>query len=215
MYKRTTKKGKLEVKLDKNGVWRTYRDGKLLPVGTRPKELAIATGRNLGNAFRDILKIGRWGKNPQLDYRGYPINLLDMKRRNLLAAEKMEEAQDSLDPYTTSDKQYYGKQELIRGVPKKEFRDGQSNPLTIRDGEIDYNTKGETAPQGVPGQAKYGWSDVFTINPETGEALGVMGRKQRKAFEKKYWNDKRIDKSKKRTYNPNKSRGGKAYTRYG
>ena len=98
---------------------------------------------------------------------------------------------------------------------KSKVTSGQQNPLTIRDGEIDYNTKGETAPQGVPGQAKYGWSDVFTINPETGEALGVMGKKQRKAFEKKYWNDKRIDKSKKRTYNPNKSTGGKAYTRYG
>ena len=85
------------------------------------------------------------------------------------------------------------------------------NPLTIEQ----FESGNVEAPQGVPGKAKYGWSDVFTINPETGEALGVMTKNQRRAFEKKYWNNKKIDKSKKRTYNPNKSKGEKAYTRYG
>jgi hypothetical protein len=40
-----------------NGVLTPFRDGKKLKVGTRPKELTKAVGRDLSNAFRDILRI--------------------------------------------------------------------------------------------------------------------------------------------------------------
>ena len=52
-------------------------------------------------------------------------------------------------------------------------------------------------------------SDVFTINPETGKAVGVLTRSQRRAFEKKYGD--KLDKLKIRTYR-NK---GNTYQRYG
>ena len=52
-------------------------------------------------------------------------------------------------------------------------------------------------------------SDVFTIDPETGKAVGVLTRSQRRAFEKKYGN--KLDKLKIRTYR-NK---GNTYQRYG
>ena len=52
-------------------------------------------------------------------------------------------------------------------------------------------------------------SDVFTIDPETGKAVGVLTRSQRKAFDKKYGD--KLDKLKIRTYR-NK---GNTYQRYG
>ena len=69
------------LKKDKNIEWKyvngkltPFRKGKELKIGTRPKELAGADGRDLSNAFRDILKvpskaISRFSKNPNIkDY---------------------------------------------------------------------------------------------------------------------------------------------------
>ncbi len=52
-------------------------------------------------------------------------------------------------------------------------------------------------------------SDVFTINPETGKAVGVLTRSQRRAFEKKYGD--KLDKLKIRSY----TNKGNTYQRYG
>ena len=52
-------------------------------------------------------------------------------------------------------------------------------------------------------------TDVFTINPETGKAVGVLTRSQRRAFEKKYGD--KIDKLKIRSY----TNKGDSYQRYG
>ena len=52
-------------------------------------------------------------------------------------------------------------------------------------------------------------SDVFTINPETGKAVGVLTRSQRRAFEKKYGD--KLDKLKIRSY----TNKGDTYKRYG
>ena len=69
------------LKKDKNIEWKyvngkltPFRKGKELKIGTRPKELAGAVGRDLSNAFRDILKIpsgalSGLAKNPNIkDY---------------------------------------------------------------------------------------------------------------------------------------------------
>lgn len=69
------------LKKDKNIEWKyvngkltPFRKGKELKIGTRPKELAGAVGKDLSNAFRDILKIpsgalSGLAKNPNIkDY---------------------------------------------------------------------------------------------------------------------------------------------------
>ena len=62
-----------------------FRNGKELKIGTRPKELIKAVGGDLSNAFRDVLKIGRVGKNPQFDPEtGRALNLLEAQRLNKL-----------------------------------------------------------------------------------------------------------------------------------
>ena len=40
----------------------------------------------------------------------------------------------------------------------------------------------------TPSDTSANWSSVFTIDPETGESLGVITKSQREAFEKKYKN---------------------------
>ena len=45
-----------------------------------------------------------------------------------------------------------------------------------------------STPSSTPSAPSENWSSVFTLDPETGESLGVITRNQRKAFEKKYKN---------------------------
>ena len=73
-----------------------FRNGKELKIGTRPKELIKAVGGDLSNAFRDVLKIGRVGKNPQFDPEtGRPLNMLEAQRLNKLNDAKLENYDDS------------------------------------------------------------------------------------------------------------------------
>ena len=93
------------LKKNKNIKWKyvkgkrtPFRNGKELKIGTRPKELIKAAGSDLSNAFRDFLKIGRLGKNPQFDVEtGRPLNLLEAQRLNKLNDEKLENYDDSAD----------------------------------------------------------------------------------------------------------------------
>ena len=83
---------------------------------------------------------------------------------------------------------------------------GEHAENTVIKGNVPPNEGGESEASGNNSNFK---SDVFTINPETGKAVGVLTRSQRRAFEKKYGD--KLDKLKIRTYR-NK---GNTYQRYG
>ena len=67
-------------------------------------------------------------------------------------------------------------------MDKGESEDSYKTMLRISDADqrLDSTT--------TPSDTSANWSSVFTIDPETGESLGVLTRNQRKAFEKKYKN---------------------------
>ena len=88
---------------------------------------------------------------------------------------------------------------------------GEHAENTVIGGNVtpDKGGKGGVSESKASGNNSNFKSDVFTINPETGKAVGVLTRSQRRAFEKKYGD--KLDKLKIRTYR-NK---GNTYQRYG
>ena len=114
---------KVEYKL-KNGKWTAYRNGKELKIGTRPKELLSKTGTHLGNAFRDILKIGRLGKNPTIDEQGRPLTLLEAQRRDDLKLKNYDDSADVAE-FQKYQKQadIYNKAEGLRVQKAKDFEE--------------------------------------------------------------------------------------------
>ena len=173
-----------------------FRNGKELKIGTRPKELIKAAGSDLSNAFRDFLKIGRLGKNPQFDVEtGRPLNLLEAQRLNKLNDEKLENYDDSAD---VAAYQKYEKganksntlemkladlrrknQETSVGPPEKSVQYGGGSGSRKVDGKaLMDQLRSERSDNIQP-------STVHTRHYETGERLGVMTRSQRRAYEEK------------------------------
>ena len=99
-----------------------FLNGKQLTVGTRHRDLLKAAGGDLSNAFRDILKIGRRGKNPEFDEYGRPLNILEAEYRKRGAYAKAKEQSPDVQPRTWSNA--YGsksdKPSSIEKIEKKE-----------------------------------------------------------------------------------------------
>tara|TARA_R100000742_G_C4244288_1_gene63434 strand:- start:43 stop:735 length:693 start_codon:yes stop_codon:yes gene_type:complete len=99
-----------------------FLNGKQLTVGTRHRDLLKAAGGDLSNAFRDILKIGRIGKNPEFDEYGRPLNILEAEYRKRGAYAKAKEQSPDVQPRTWSNA--YGsksdKPSSIEKIEKKE-----------------------------------------------------------------------------------------------
>ena len=99
-----------------------FLNGKQVTVGTRHRDLLKAAGGDLSNAFRDILKIGRRGKNPEFDEYGRPLNILEAEYRKRGAYAKAKEQSPDVQPRTWSNDptQKYNKPSSVDNPLKEE-----------------------------------------------------------------------------------------------
>ena len=99
-----------------------FLNGKQVTVGTRHRDLLKAAGGDLSNAFRDILKIGRRGKNPEFDEYGRPLNILEAEYRKRGAYAKAKEQSPDVQPRTWSNDptQKYNKPSSVDNPVKEE-----------------------------------------------------------------------------------------------
>ena len=192
-------------------------------------------------ALSNRIKLGNFGQSNQLDY-SKDYNLDDEAKELSLDPSNNKRWRESEEGEKFA-RQELAIQEAIDQDKKEDFALKASKGLNIDTSqvdnaidtldklknketltipkEVDNSSKGESEKVSISeskskdsGNNSNFKSDVFTINPETGKAVGVLTRSQRRAFEKKNQAalEKAVkDKLKIRTYR-NK---GDSYKRYG
>ena len=213
VYRETPKLSKIEQKTEELRI-RNLANEELL--AKNRADLAVkGVSRNWANPVGDEL----WKEDTMLQETGgwdeveggqpKPTTIANLQATNKYKAEKFEKERQAgwaeADLQDARDLKIGSKAGMTEWTTDQKASD-QGSLTAI---PPDKGGKGGVSESKASGNNSNFKSDIFTINPETGKAVGVLTRSQRRAFEKKYGN--KLDKLKIRTYR-NK---GNTYQRYG
>ena len=83
----------------------------------------------------------------------------------------------------------------LEDLPKDDKDDNNNNNDKSRGFNVGENNNNESKKKEKKPADTTGWSTIHTIDPNTGEPVGVMTNAQRLKFEKKYYSDRKAENS--------------------